>query len=79
MDCKSGGIAEDIPRIVNICCRSEEALSEMFDFIENNPNKVTCHFLALLTDTMKTEHLVNSTGFPIRGNMNRVTFNRQGK
>ena len=60
-------IAENIPRIVNICGRTEEAVRNIMDFIENNPNKVTREFLALLSDTMKYKPNVNSAGFPFRG------------
>ena len=60
-------IAEEIPRIVNICGRTEEAVRHVMDFIENNPNKVTKDFLALLTDTMKYKPNINSAGFPYRG------------
>ena len=60
-------IAETIPRLINICCRSEEAFSQMCKWIEDNPSKVTREFLALLTDTMKVKPLISSTGFPIRG------------
>ena len=60
-------IAEQIPRIVNICGRTEEAVKHWFAFIENNPDKVTREFLALLTDTMKYRPNVNSAGFPFRG------------
>jgi len=60
-------IAPKFPRIVNICCRTENALNRMFDFIENNPNKISRDFLALLTDTMKSKPNVKSSGFPYRG------------
>ena len=60
-------IATKIPRIINICCRTEEALNQMFDFIEKNPNKISRDFLALLTDTMKSRPNVRSSGFPYRG------------
>ena len=60
-------IADDIPRIVNICCRTEEGLNEMFNWIQNNPEKVTRDFLALLADTMRIKPSLNSTGFPSRG------------
>ena len=63
-------IAENIPRIVNICGRTEEAVRHIFDFIENNPQKISRDFLALLTDTMKYVPNVNSTGFPFRGQTN---------
>ena len=60
-------IAEKISRIVNICGRTEEAVKYVMDFIENNPNKVTREFLALLSDTMKYTPSVNTAGFPFRG------------
>ena len=60
-------IAEQIPRIVNICARNEEAISYYFDFVQNNPKKVTKDFLALLTNTMKVKPSINSSGFPYRG------------
>ena len=60
-------IADTIPRVVNICCRTEHSLNQMFDFIQNNPKKITRDFLALLTDTMKTKSVINSSGFPYRG------------
>ena len=60
-------IADNIPRIVNICCRTEEALNQMFDFIANNPDKITRDFLALLTDTMKNKASINSAGLPYSG------------
>ena len=60
-------IAEEIPRIVNICGRTEEAVRHVMDFIENNPDQVTREFLSLLADTMKYTPNVNSAGFPFRG------------
>ncbi|CAG2105685.1 unnamed protein product, partial [Medioppia subpectinata] len=57
---------QNLPRIVNLCCRTEEALNYMFNFIEKNPNKITRDFLALLADTMKNKAVVNSAGFPFR-------------
>ena len=60
-------IAETIPRIVNICGRNEHSVQYMFDFIENNPKKVTKDFLALLTQTMKYTENVKSSGMPFRG------------
>ena len=62
-------IAETIPRIVNICGRTEEAVRHIFSFIENNPDKISGDFLALLTDTMKYVPNVNSAGFPFRGQL----------
>ena len=60
-------IVEEIPRIINICGRTEESVRNWFNFIENNPNKVTRDFLALLTDTMKYTPSINSAGYPFRG------------
>jgi hypothetical protein len=66
-DADSLKIADTIPRIVNICSRTQESLNKMFDFIEQNPHKITRDFLALIADTMKTKPSLNSTGFPYRG------------
>ena len=60
-------IAETIPRIVNICGRTQDSIHYMFDFIEKNPKRVTKDFLALLTDFMKFTPNINSSGFPYRG------------
>ena len=60
-------IADNIPRLVNICCRTEQALNQMFKWIEENPNKITRDFLALITDTMKINPSLNSSGMPYRG------------
>ena len=60
-------IADTIPRIINICARTEQGLNHMFDFIENNPKKITTDFLALLAETMRVEPSVNSSGMPFRG------------
>ena len=62
-------IADIIPRIINIGGRTEEAFNEMCNWIENNPEKVTRDFLALLTDTMKREPQLNSASFPFRGSL----------
>jgi acyl transferase domain-containing protein len=71
-------IAEMIPRIVNICGRNEHSVQYLFDFIENNPKRVTKDFLALLTQTMKYTPNVNSSGMIYRGiilrNINTVKF-----
>ncbi|XP_054160842.1 fatty acid synthase-like [Oppia nitens] len=68
-DDKGLDIAEPIPRIVNICGRTEAAIQHVFEFIEKNPHKITRDFLALLTDTMKVSPSVNSSGFPYRGSI----------
>ena len=65
-------IAEQIPRIVNICGRTEEAVKHVMDFIEKTPEKITRDFLALLTDTMKYTSSINSAGFPYRGNLHTI-------
>lgn len=62
-------IAEPIPRLVNICGRTEEAIEYIFDFIEQNPLKVHRDFLALLNDSMKTVAIKGSANFPYRGYM----------
>ena len=60
-------IAKDIPRIINVCGRTEEAIRFMFDFIEKNPDKISRDFLALISEVMKNTPTVNSAGFPFRG------------
>ncbi len=60
-------IAENIPRIVNICGRTEEAVKHVFNFIENNPQKISRDFLALIADTMRSVPDINSAGLPFRG------------
>ncbi len=67
LDENSLKITNKIPRLINICARNEESLKQLFDFIENNPNKITRDFLALITDTMKIKPSLNSAGFPFRG------------
>jgi acyl transferase domain-containing protein len=67
LDENSYKIADKIPRLISICARNEESLKELFDFLENNPKKVTRDFLALIGDTMKTKPSINSTGFPHKG------------
>jgi hypothetical protein len=60
-------IIDKIPRLINICCRNEESVKAMFEFIENNANKITKDFLALINDVMKIKPSLNSAGFPHRG------------
>ncbi len=60
-------MTNELPKIVNICGRSEEAIQLWFDFIERNPQKITEEFTALLSDVMKQTPDVNSDGFPYRG------------
>ncbi|CAG2105207.1 unnamed protein product [Medioppia subpectinata] len=61
-------IAENIPRIVNICGRTEEAVKYVMDFIQNNPKRVTNDFLALLAPVMRFVPCINSGGMPYRVN-----------
>ena len=68
-------IAEQIPRIVNICGRTEEAINFIFDFIEKNPQKISRDFLALFGETMKIKLYIKSMSFPFRGILyNNVKF-----
>jgi hypothetical protein len=67
LDENSLKIVDKIPRLVNLCGRTEDALKYLFDFIEKNSNKITRDFLALLCDTMKINPALNSSGFPYRG------------
>lgn len=60
-------IADTMPRLVNICARTEEAFNQMCKWIEDNPNKVTRDLLDLLHDPMKIKPTLNSSGFPVRG------------
>ncbi|CAG2171295.1 unnamed protein product, partial [Oppiella nova] len=62
-------IAQTIPRIVNICGRTERSVKHIMDFIENNPKKITNDFLALLAQTMRFKPNVNSSGFPYKGSL----------
>ncbi|CAG2101324.1 unnamed protein product [Medioppia subpectinata] len=62
-------VADIMPRIVNICGRSEESVKYIMDFIENNPQKITNDFLALLAQTMKYTPNVNSSGMTFRGSI----------
>ena len=68
-------IADTIPRIVNICCRTEKGFHSMCKWIEDNPQRVSRDFLALLADTMRVKPSLNSTGMPYRGvNLNDICF-----
>ncbi|KAI1292128.1 Fatty acid synthase [Halotydeus destructor] len=57
---------DDVPRIVNMCGRTEEAVNHVFNFIETNPDKVTPEFLALVNDISKTSA---TSGMNCRGSM----------
>ncbi|KAI1292319.1 Fatty acid synthase [Halotydeus destructor] len=59
-------IVHHVPRVVNMCGRTEEAVNHVFDFIERNPDKVTQGFLALINDISKTPA---SCGMNYRGSM----------
>ena len=69
-------IIDKIPRLINIRCRNEETLKAMFEFIENNPKKITQDFLALLNDVMKVKPSLNSAGFPHRGSFNHFILSQ---
>ena len=69
-------IAEQIPRIVNVCGRTEEAVKMVFNFIENNPNKVTRDFLALLGETVKFTPNITFGSYPFRG-LHSINYYRQ--
>ena len=62
-------IADKIPRLVNCCGRTQEAVDYVFDFIEKNPSKITRDFLALLNEASKFTKNPKSTGMPFRGSM----------
>lgn len=62
-------IADPIPRLVNVCGRTEEAIEHIFEFIEKNPKRAHCDFFALLNDAMKTAPIRGSGNFPHRGYM----------
>ena len=63
-------IIDNIPRIVNICGRTEEAVKHVMNYIENNQDKITTEFLALLSETMRYSPKLYSAGFPFRGCFN---------
>lgn len=63
----SSDVCQHIPRIVNVCGRTEEAVNSLFDFIETNPQKANEEFLALLSDCMKYKPQIKSAGMPFRG------------
>ncbi|CAG2115234.1 unnamed protein product [Medioppia subpectinata] len=67
-------IAETIPRIVNICGRTEDAVKYVMDFIQNNPKRVTNDFLALLAPVMRFTPDINSAGMPFRGSLGPFPF-----
>ena len=60
-------IADEIPRVVNLCARTEEGFNELCKWMEDNPKKVTRDLLALLAETMRLEPSLNSSGMPYRG------------
>ena len=62
-------IVGKVPRLVNINGRTEDSINHIFDFIENNPNRVTQEFLTLLGETVNYEPSIYSAGFPYRGSM----------
>ena len=62
-------IVVPIPRLVNACGRTQEAVNHVFDFIENNPTKANRDFLGLISEPMKSQAPKGSAGFPYRGYM----------
>ena len=62
-------IADKIPRLINFCGRTQDAVDYVFNFIEKNPSKITRDFLALLSDPAKFTQNMISVGFPFRGSM----------
>ncbi|XP_054156761.1 fatty acid synthase-like [Oppia nitens] len=62
-------ICQPIPRLVQCCGRTLEAITYLMDFIEENPQKITRDFLALFADTVKHVPDVNSDGFKYRGSV----------
>lgn len=62
-------VTKPMPRLVTVCGRTEEAVEHIFNFIENNPKRAHCDFLALLNDAMKTTPIKGSANFPVRGYM----------
>jgi len=74
LDENSSKIIDKIPRLINICARNEESLKEIFNFIENNSNKITQDFLALICDVMKYKPSLNSAGFPYRGQFRAISI-----
>ncbi|CAG2114266.1 unnamed protein product, partial [Medioppia subpectinata] len=57
-------IIETIPRVIPICGRTEESVNNIFDFLEQNPKKLTRDLLALLYDMSQT---TDSSGMNYRG------------
>jgi len=57
-------ITENIPRLIPISGRTEESVNYIFDFLEQNPKKVTRDLLALLYDISQT---TESSGMNYRG------------
>ena len=62
-------IVGPIPRLINVCGRTQEAVNYIFDFIEKNPNKANRDFLGLIGEPMKSQAPKGSAGFPYRGYM----------
>ena len=60
-------IVVNIPRIVNLCARTEQAFNALCDWFELNPQRISNDFLALLAPTMRITYSVNSSGMPYRG------------
>ncbi|XP_054155200.1 fatty acid synthase-like [Oppia nitens] len=57
-------IIENIPRLIPVCGRTEESVNNIFDFLEQNPKRVTRELLSLLFDISQT---TESSGMNHRG------------
>lgn len=60
----------NLPRLVPLHGRTKESVEHFMNFIENNSEKVTPEFLALIADIFKYKPMLTSAGFPYRGKRN---------
>ncbi|XP_054154671.1 fatty acid synthase-like isoform X2 [Oppia nitens] len=60
---------DQMPRLVTLCGRTLESVNSIYDFIEQNPERVTRDFLALLGEIVNPSAAIYSAGFPYRGSM----------
>ena len=56
-------IVDKIPRLVNMCGRSEESVNYFFQKLFENPNKITKDFLSLINDISKTSPFRANCGY----------------
>jgi fatty acid synthase len=76
---KSNGKVEDyfesenqndqLPRLICLCTRNSGSMNNLFEFIENNPDKANKNFLALINNIIHYKPTIGSSGFPCRGYM----------